>query len=175
MDYRKQANEQCTKVRINHLSGIVLQGATMLTMFLLFFPGKFMQDIVIAEMNKKIIGMPLMKIMSTYRSLLVKEGQKDSVQNYKNEAGKNVMKKCKYTKPFANHFLYRDCVDNHNNLQHSGVSIEETWCTHCRVNHVFAFLLAIWRSTLFSHSGASSGIARTKWNFCISENSWHLL
>ena len=45
--------------------------------------------------------------------------------------------------PFANHFLYRHCVDNHNNLRHSGVSIKETWQTHWWANCVFAFLLAI--------------------------------
>ena len=49
----------------------------------------------------------------------------------------------KYMEPFANHFLYRHCVDNHNNLRHSGVSIKETWHTHCWANCVFAFLLLI--------------------------------
>lgn len=84
-----------------------------------------------------------MKIMSTYGSLLVKDGQKDSIRNYKNAEGVNVTKKFKYTEPFANHFLYRHCVDDHNNLRHSGVSIEQTWRTHRWVNRVFAFLLAI--------------------------------
>jgi hypothetical protein len=56
-------------------------------------------------------------------------------------AGQNVTRKFKYTKPFANHFLYMHCVDDHNNLQHSGVSIEETWHTHCWANCLFAFLL----------------------------------
>jgi hypothetical protein len=84
-----------------------------------------------------------MKIMSTYGSLLVKDGQKDSVRNYKNAEGQNVTKKFKYTEPFANHFLYRHCVDDHNNLRHSGISIEQTWRTHRWVNRVFAFLLAI--------------------------------
>jgi hypothetical protein len=84
-----------------------------------------------------------MKIMSTYGSLLVKDGQKDSIRNYKNAEGVNVTKKFKYTEPFANHFLYRHCVDDHNNLRHSGISIEQTWKTHRWVNRVFAFLLAI--------------------------------
>jgi hypothetical protein len=76
-----------------------------------------------------------MKIMSTYGSLLVKDGQKDSIRNYKNAAGQNVTKKFKYTESFANHFLYRHCVDDHNNLRHTGVSIEETWQTHCWVSN----------------------------------------
>jgi hypothetical protein len=84
-----------------------------------------------------------MKIMSTYGSLLVKDGQKDSVRKYKNEAGDHVTTRFKYTEPFSNHFLYRHCVDDHNNLRHSGVSIEETWKTHRWANRVFAFLLAI--------------------------------
>jgi hypothetical protein len=84
-----------------------------------------------------------MKIMSTYGSLLVMDGQRDSIRNYKNAAGENVTKKFKYTEPFANHFLYRHCVDDHNNLRHSGVSIEETWRTHRWANRVFAFILAI--------------------------------
>jgi hypothetical protein len=71
-----------------------------------------------------------MKIMSTYGSWLVKDGQKDSIRNYKNAEGQNVMKKFKYMEPFANHFLYKHCVDDHNNLCHSGKSIEQTWCTH---------------------------------------------
>jgi hypothetical protein len=51
-----------------------------------------------------------MKIMSTYGSLLVKDGHKDSIRNYKNVVGQNVMKKFKYTEPFANHFLYRQAL-----------------------------------------------------------------
>jgi hypothetical protein len=54
-----------------------------------------------------------------------------------------VTKKFKYTEPFANHFLYRHCVDDHNNLGHTVISIEETCQIHCWFNHVFAFLLAI--------------------------------
>jgi hypothetical protein len=58
-----------------------------------------------------------MKIMSTYGCLLVMDGQIDSIRNYQNAAGKNVTKKLKYTKPFANHFLYRHCVDDHNHIE----------------------------------------------------------
>jgi hypothetical protein len=56
IDYRKQANGQCTKARINFLSGIALEGATMLTMFLLFFPRKFMEDVILVQTNNNLKG-----------------------------------------------------------------------------------------------------------------------
>ena len=59
IDYRKQANGHETTARINGLSGIALAGSTMLTMFLLFFPRKFMETVLIIETNKKILGAPL--------------------------------------------------------------------------------------------------------------------
>lgn len=51
--------------------------------------------------------------MSTYRSLLVKAEQKDTLSN---EAGKNGTKIFKYMKPFSDDVLYRHCVDGHNNM-----------------------------------------------------------
>jgi hypothetical protein len=57
-----------------------------------------------------------MKIMSMYGSLLVSNGQKDYIRHYGNEAGQKVTTRFKYTEPFVNHFLYRHCVDDHNNL-----------------------------------------------------------
>jgi hypothetical protein len=56
IDYRKQANGQCTKAHINFLSGIVLEGATMLTMFLLFFPRRFMEDVILVQTNNNLKG-----------------------------------------------------------------------------------------------------------------------
>jgi hypothetical protein len=41
---------------INCLSGIALQGATLLTMLLLFLPWKFLEDVILVETNKKIKG-----------------------------------------------------------------------------------------------------------------------
>jgi hypothetical protein len=58
IDHREQANGLSnTRARINCLSGLALEGATMLTIFLLFFPRKFMEEVVIIETNKRITGM----------------------------------------------------------------------------------------------------------------------
>jgi hypothetical protein len=58
IDHREQANGLSTsRARINCLSGLALEGATMLTIFLLFFPRKFMEEVVISETNKRITGM----------------------------------------------------------------------------------------------------------------------
>ena len=48
----------------------------------------------------------------------------------------------RYTEPFSNHFLYRHTVGDHNKLQHSSPSIEETWIMQRCLNQVFAYLLA---------------------------------
>lgn len=53
------------------------------------------------------------------------------------------MKVFKYMEPFDNHYRYRHAVDDHNNLRHSDISLEETWVTHRWENRVFAFLLAV--------------------------------
>jgi hypothetical protein len=123
-----------------------------------------------------------MKIMSTYGSLLVSDGQKDSIRHYKNEAGQNVTTRFKYMEPFANHFLYRHCVDDHNNLRHAGVSIEETWRTHRWANRVFAFLLAIsevnaflaFRSFIWDKSGKKELLHfRRQLALALINNEWH--
>jgi hypothetical protein len=159
IDHRKQANGLSSRTQINCLSGLALEGATMLEKrkyWLKHVPGdaidKKMEPMEVGDCNSLpgiLEGVPYdlfvmkdagytMKIMSTYGSLLVKDGQKDSVRNYKNAKGQNVTKKFKYTEPFANHFLYRHCcVDDHNNLRHSGISIEQTWRTHRWANLFF--------------------------------------
>ena len=43
----------------------------------------------------------------------------------------------------GNHFLYRHSVDDHNNKQHSPISLEVVWGTKYWPNHVFSFLLAV--------------------------------
>ena len=53
------------------------------------------------------------------------------------------MKQFKYCEPFANHYLYRHSVDDHNNLRQSMPAIEKTWVTHRWPTRVFQFLLAI--------------------------------
>jgi hypothetical protein len=56
IDHRKWANGQAMKARINCLSGIALQGATLLTMLLLFLPWKFIEDVILVQTNNKILG-----------------------------------------------------------------------------------------------------------------------
>ena len=84
----------------------------------------------------------VMKIMSTYGSLTVKEGQKESERKYEKD-GEPVSTKFKYCLPFSNHFDFRHVIDDHNNLRHSLPSIEETWTTHRWATRVFAFILAV--------------------------------
>jgi Transposase IS4 len=79
-----------------------------------------------------------MKLMSTYGALLPSAEAPDK---YRVIDGNT--KTIKYTEPFENHYLYRHAVDDHNNLRHSDISLEETWVTHRWENRVFAFILAI--------------------------------
>ena len=43
----------------------------------------------------------------------------------------------------GNHFLYQHSVNDHNNKQHSPISLEVVWATKYWPNHVFAFLLGV--------------------------------
>ena len=54
-------------------------------------------------------------------------------------------KKTKFNYPegVGNHFLYRHSVDDHNNKQHSPISLEVVWGTKYWPNRVFSFLLAV--------------------------------
>ena len=52
-------------------------------------------------------------------------------------------KKFHYPKVVGNHFLYQHSVDDHNNKQHSPISLEVVWATKYWPNHVFAFLLGV--------------------------------
>ena len=80
----------------------------------------------------------IMKLMSTYGSLVVKGNVKNNVRIV--DGVKHVFQ---YQEPFSNHFLYRHVVDDHNNHRHSHPSIEETWVTHRWPIRVFSFILAI--------------------------------
>jgi Transposase IS4 len=79
-----------------------------------------------------------MKLMATYGRLIPKD---NAAEKQRRVQGQIV--KLKYMEPFANHYLYRHCVDDHNNLRHSDISLEEIWVTHSWENRVFAFILAI--------------------------------
>jgi hypothetical protein len=71
-----------------------------------------------------------MKLMSTYGSALPTEAALNRIQSYEDTNGNKATKEFKYTECFDNHFLYRHAVDDHNNLRHSDISLEETWSTH---------------------------------------------
>ena len=85
----------------------------------------------------------VMKIMTTYGGLTVKNGQRESKRCHLDSDGENIITRFQYTEPFANHFDYRHIVDDHNNLRHQVPAIEEVWGTHRWANRVFAFLLAV--------------------------------
>jgi hypothetical protein len=89
----------------------------------------------------------VMMLMLTYGSLIVKDGQKLSHREYHAD-GQTVCTAFKYTERFANHFIYRGSVDDHNNKRHyggsnQGISLETTWNTQRWENRVFAFVLAV--------------------------------
>ena len=48
-----------------------------------------------------------------------------------------------YPEVVGNHFLYRHSVDDHNNKQHSPISLEVVWATKNWPNRVFSFLLSV--------------------------------
>ena len=86
----------------------------------------------------------ILMMMSTYGSLIIKDGQHDSIRLLTN----GQTKRFKYTEVVANHFMYRGAVDQHNAKRHdcgtkNGLSLEDTWVTNRWENNVFAFILAI--------------------------------
>ena len=84
----------------------------------------------------------IMKIMSTYDGLIVKDGQRESKRQYEKD-GELVQKTFQYCEPFSNHFDFRHCIDDHNNLRHQLPAIEATWTTHRWACRVFAFILGV--------------------------------
>ena len=86
----------------------------------------------------------VMKMMSTYGGLTEKPKQKSTWRWFKARGNEHpTCQQFKYKETFANHYLFRHCVDNHNNLRHSVPSIEGTIKTHCWPTRVFSFLIAI--------------------------------
>lgn len=83
----------------------------------------------------------VMKLMSTYGALRsVDEGK---TQRSVTENGQRVNKSFHYTEPFFNHFKFRHQVDDHNNLRHSPISLEESISTKDWNIRVFMFILAL--------------------------------
>ena len=48
-----------------------------------------------------------------------------------------------YPEVMGNHFLHQHSVDDHNNKQHSPISLEVVWAMKYWPKHVFAFLLSL--------------------------------
>ena len=48
-----------------------------------------------------------------------------------------------YPEVMGNHFLYWHSINDHNNKQHSPISLEVVWATKYWPNHVLAFLLSV--------------------------------
>ena len=69
-----------------------------------------------------------MKLVSTYRGLIVPKNKKMSKRIGK-ERCKMKTTTFQYTEPFANHFYFRHALDYYNNLQHGLPSIESTYKT----------------------------------------------
>ena len=84
----------------------------------------------------------VMKLMSTYAGL-VDPFQRYEVNRHYVHEEKEIKSSFNLQEPFANHYLYRHAVDDHNNVQHSLPSIEDTWGTHRWPARVFSFLFAI--------------------------------
>ena len=86
-----------------------------------------------------------MRLMTTYGQLMPTAEAEDKRRTLQDGS----VATFKYTEPFNNHYLYRHAVDDHNNLRHAGISIEETWLTHRWENRVFAFILLITEVNIF--------------------------
>jgi hypothetical protein len=79
--------------------------------------------------------------MATYGAL--KRGGDESVTRRSiTKKGQKVNVLFKYTEPFLNHFKYRHQVDDHNNLRHSLISLEESLSTRDWNVRFFSFILA---------------------------------
>ena len=80
------------------------------------------------------------KLMSTYGGLCPPGRERKGTARTCDDGS---VVKFTYDEPWANHFDYRHCVDNHNNLRHSKPSLEETWRTFRWAIRVLAFFLGL--------------------------------
>jgi Transposase IS4 len=84
----------------------------------------------------------LMKLMATYGALRqIEEGETQQSVTRRNGQRENVS--FHYTEPFSNHFKDRHQVDDHNNLTHSPILLEESISTKDWKLRVFTFVLAL--------------------------------
>ena len=80
-----------------------------------------------------------MKLMSTYGVLAPPLNQNDTFRRKSD----GTTLRYKYTEVFANHYKFRHCVDDNNNLRHKVPSVEGSWYTHRWPVRVFSFIVAI--------------------------------
>jgi hypothetical protein len=84
----------------------------------------------------------VMKLMAMYGAL--KRGGDESVtQRLITRNGQKENVSFKYTEPFLNHFKYQHQVDDHNNLRHSPISLEDSLSTKDWNVRVFTFIIAL--------------------------------
>ena len=80
------------------------------------------------------------KLMATYGGLCPPNRERKGTARTCDDG---VIVKFDYEEPWANHFDFRHCVDDNNNLRHSKPSLEETWRTSRWSLWVLAFFLAL--------------------------------
>ena len=84
----------------------------------------------------------VMKLIATYGALKpIDDGRTQRSVTRRTGQRENVS--FLYTEPFFNHFQYRHQVDDHNNLQHSPISLEESLSTKDWTLWVFSFILEL--------------------------------
>ncbi len=71
-----------------------------------------------------------------------------------------------YTQPYDWYFCYRHLVDDHNNKQHTNLSLEDSWKTDCWPFCVFTFLFAVTEVSVFWCT--SFGPTRQTFHVCLS-------
>ena len=110
-----------------------------------------------------------MKIMSTYAGLVAPYKPYEVNRHFMHNQ-QEVQASFNLQEPFANHYLYRHAVDDHNNVGHALTSIEDTWGTHRWPNRVFLSFSPSRRSTHGYYIGISFG-KKMKWSSPIFEKN----
>ena len=83
----------------------------------------------------------VMSLISTYGTNLC--SGKETCCEWVDSQGTKKTTKFNYPDVVGNHFLYQHSVDDHNNKQHSPISLEIVWGMKYWPNHVFAFLFTV--------------------------------
>ena len=84
----------------------------------------------------------VMKLMATYGALKPMDDGRTQ-RSVTRRTGQRENVSFLYTEPFFNHFKYHHQVDDHNNLRHSPISLEESLSTKDWKLRVFSFILAL--------------------------------